>query len=60
MSDYAKGVKIVPFDGTKEIFCLWTTQLLGLAATFKCKQAILGTVTLMSLMKLKMQTSNNC
>jgi hypothetical protein len=46
MSDFAKGVKKVPFDGTKEIFFLWTTQLLGSAATYNCKQAILGTVTI--------------
>jgi hypothetical protein len=45
MSDYAKGVKKVPFDGTKKVF-LWTTQLLGSAKTYNCKQAILGNVTL--------------
>jgi hypothetical protein len=46
MSDYAKGVKKVPIDGTKEYIYLWTTQLLGSAATYNCKQAILATVTL--------------
>jgi hypothetical protein len=46
MSYYAKGVKKVPFDCTKENFCLWTTQLLGSAATYNCKQAILGTATI--------------
>jgi hypothetical protein len=46
MSDYAKGVKKVPFDGTKEFFYLWTTQWLCSAATYNCKQAILGTVTI--------------
>jgi hypothetical protein len=46
MSDYAKGVKKVPFNGTKEKFSLWTTQLIGSAAKYNCKQAILGTVTI--------------
>jgi hypothetical protein len=46
MTDYAKGVKKVPFDGTKENLYLWTTQLLVSAATYNCKQAILGTVTI--------------
>jgi hypothetical protein len=46
MTDYAKGVKKVPFDGTKENFYLWTTQLLGSATTYDCKQAILGTATI--------------
>jgi hypothetical protein len=36
MADYAKGVKKVPFDGTQEIFYLWTTQLLGFAETYNC------------------------
>jgi hypothetical protein len=45
MSDYAKGVNKVPFDGTKEYVYLWTTQLLGSAATYNFKQAKLGTVT---------------
>jgi hypothetical protein len=42
MSDYAKGVKKVPFDGTKENFYLWTTHLLGIAETYGCDQALLG------------------
>jgi hypothetical protein len=46
MSYYAKGVKKVPFVGTKEIFYLWTPQLPGSAATYNCKQANLGTVTI--------------
>jgi hypothetical protein len=46
MTDYAKGVKNVSFDGTIEIFYLWTTQLLGSVATYSCKQAIIGTVTI--------------
>jgi hypothetical protein len=46
MTDYAKGVNKVPFDGTNENFYLWTTQLLGYAATYNCIQAILGTVTI--------------
>jgi hypothetical protein len=46
MIDYAKGAKKVPFDGTKENFYLWTTQLFGSAATYNCKQEILGTVTI--------------
>jgi hypothetical protein len=45
MSDYAKGVKKVPFDGTHEKFYLWTTQLLGFAETYNCEQALLGTLT---------------
>jgi hypothetical protein len=44
MSDYAKGVKKVPFDGTHENFYLWTTQLLGFAATYYCEQALLVTL----------------
>jgi hypothetical protein len=44
MSDYAKGVKKVPFDGTHENFYLWTTQLLGIAETNNCEQALLGTI----------------
>jgi hypothetical protein len=46
MSDYAKGVKKVHFDYSKEYFNLWTTQLLGSVATYNCKQAILGTATI--------------
>jgi hypothetical protein len=46
MTDYAKGVKKVYFDGTKENLYLWTTQLLGSAAKYNCKQAILGTGTI--------------
>jgi hypothetical protein len=46
MSDYAKGVKKVPFDGTKENFYLWTTQMLASAATYNFKQPLLGTVTI--------------
>jgi hypothetical protein len=42
MVDYAKGVKKVPFDGTKGNFYLWTTQLLGFADTYGCDQALLG------------------
>jgi hypothetical protein len=34
------------FDGCKENFYLWTTQLLGSATTYNCYQAILGTVTI--------------
>jgi hypothetical protein len=45
MADYAKGVKKVPFDGTQENFYPWTTQLLGFAETYNCKQALLGTLT---------------
>jgi hypothetical protein len=44
MSDYATGVKRVPFDGTHENFYLWTTQLLGFAETYSCEQALLGTL----------------
>jgi hypothetical protein len=44
-SDYAKRVKKAPFDGTKRIY-LWTTQLIGSATTYNCKQAILGIVTI--------------
>jgi hypothetical protein len=44
MSDYAIGVKKVPFDGTHENFYLWTTQLLGFAETYNCEQALLGTL----------------
>jgi hypothetical protein len=46
MTDYFKGVKKVPYDGTKESFYHWTTQLLGSAASYSCKQAILGTATI--------------
>jgi hypothetical protein len=45
MSDYAKGAKKVPFDGTKENFYLWTTQLLGLEETYGCDQAFIGKLT---------------
>jgi hypothetical protein len=41
LSEYAKGVKKVPFDGTKENFYLWTPQLLGSAETSICQQAII-------------------
>jgi hypothetical protein len=44
MSDYAKGVKKVLFEGTHENFYLWTTQLLGFAETYNCEQALLGTL----------------
>jgi hypothetical protein len=44
MSNYAKGVKKVPFDGNKENLYLWTTQLLGFAKTYGCDQALLGTL----------------
>jgi hypothetical protein len=44
MSEYAKGVKKVPFDGTKENFYLWTTQLLHFAKTFNCQLETLGSV----------------
>jgi hypothetical protein len=46
MSGCAKRVMKVPFDGTKENYYLWTTQLLGSATTYNCMQAILGTVTI--------------
>jgi hypothetical protein len=46
MSDYAKGVKKVPFDGAKEFFYLCTNHFLGSAATYNCQQAILGTVAM--------------
>jgi hypothetical protein len=46
MSDYAKEVKKVPFDGTKESFYLWTTQLIGAAKTYHRNHAILGTVVM--------------
>jgi hypothetical protein len=45
MSDYAKGVKKVPFDGTKESLYLWTTLLMGFAETYGRDQALLGTLT---------------
>jgi hypothetical protein len=45
-SDYAKGFKKVPFDGTKEYFLLWTTRLFGSVATYNCKQANFGTVAM--------------
>jgi hypothetical protein len=64
MSDYVKGVKIVPFDGTKENFYLCTTQLDGSSATYNCQQAILGTVAMPkvtdSLDETTMQIKNNC
>jgi hypothetical protein len=44
MSDYAKGVKKVPFDGTHAKFYLWTTQVIGFAETYNCEQALLGTL----------------
>jgi hypothetical protein len=37
MSDFVKGVKKVPFDGTK-------AQSLGSAKTYNCQQEILGTI----------------
>jgi hypothetical protein len=46
MSEHAMGVKKVPFDGTKEIFYLWSTQLLCSAATHNYQQAILGTAAM--------------
>jgi hypothetical protein len=48
MSDYAKGVKKVHFDGTHENLYLWTTQIIGFAETFNCEQALLGTLTVPS------------
>jgi hypothetical protein len=42
MSNFGKGVKKVPFDGTKENIYLWTTQLLGITGTYDCDQ---GTLT---------------
>jgi hypothetical protein len=42
MSNYANGVKKVPFDGTKESFYQWTRQLLGFAETYDSDQALLG------------------
>jgi hypothetical protein len=31
-----------PFDGSKESFSLWTTQILDFGDTYNCEQAILG------------------
>jgi hypothetical protein len=45
MSNSAKGVKKVLFDGTHENFYLWTTELLGLAETYIFEQALIGTLT---------------
>jgi hypothetical protein len=39
------NVKYDPFDGTEASFYLWTTQILGLAETYSCEQALLGTIT---------------
>jgi hypothetical protein len=44
MSDYAKGVKKVQFDGTHENFYLWTNQLIDFAETCNSEQAFLGTL----------------
>jgi hypothetical protein len=46
ISDYAKGVKKVTFDGTKDHFYLWNTQLFGSAATYNYKQAVFVLVSI--------------
>jgi hypothetical protein len=45
MSDYAKGVKKVPFDGAHENLYRWNTQLLGFAETYNLEPALLGSIT---------------
>jgi hypothetical protein len=44
MTDYAKRVKKVPFDGNLGNFYLWTTQLLGFDEIYNCEQALLWTL----------------
>jgi hypothetical protein len=58
MSDYAKGVKKVPFDGTKENFYLWTTQLLGFTETYGCDQVLLGNFNVPPIHLLNLDANN--
>jgi hypothetical protein len=38
-------LKRFSFDGTEASFYLWTTQILGFAESYRCAQALLGSIT---------------